>query len=263
MHCTSFSSLAQDHAGSDYSYIYSFGAPGHGKGPYDGVGGAFKNRTHQLIKSERTSGIRIPGVATRILDVEDVYNALVADYSTKQGRKDGIGHYHFFLHLTKDNPIPQPSETFDAVPLISKNYQFAMKTPGVLYKRRRSCWCLQCFIVLHDGYASKSIQGCISSSDAISNAMYTFFIQSCMKRSGPGVAITNAVAFQRHRDLTETLTQGDWVIFEKAVDRTDVLWVGKLVSNNECDGNCKHVNETNGNMFVGDILVSKGEAALF
>jgi hypothetical protein len=39
--------------GSTCSYVYSFGAPGHGKGVFDDVGGANKNKVHILIKGTK------------------------------------------------------------------------------------------------------------------------------------------------------------------------------------------------------------------
>jgi hypothetical protein len=36
------------------SYIYSFGAPGHEKGVYDGLGGSMKTKVHNLIQGSKT-----------------------------------------------------------------------------------------------------------------------------------------------------------------------------------------------------------------
>ena len=40
----------------------AFGAPGHGKGKFDGLGGAMKNKVHSLIKgSKAEASDKIPG----------------------------------------------------------------------------------------------------------------------------------------------------------------------------------------------------------
>ena len=46
-----FTLLIRDRGGATKcSYFYSFWAPGHGKGKFDGLGGAMKNKVHSLIK---------------------------------------------------------------------------------------------------------------------------------------------------------------------------------------------------------------------
>jgi hypothetical protein len=58
------------------SYVYSFGAPGHGKGVYDGLGGSMKTKVHNLIQGSKT-GQAIPGTQSGYINnVEDVYVAL-------------------------------------------------------------------------------------------------------------------------------------------------------------------------------------------
>ena len=129
--------------------MYSFGAPGHGKGCFDGVGGTFKNKIHQLIKSTKTSMQGIPGTTSGYIGtVEEVYNALkecfkgVADESRKKARKNPINHYEFFLHKSPDIRRP-PNETFVGLENITKNYQFVVTNVGIVHKRNRSCWCIQ------------------------------------------------------------------------------------------------------------------------
>ncbi len=38
------------------AFVYNFGAPGHGKGPYDGIGGRWKSKIDQIIVSSTDSG---------------------------------------------------------------------------------------------------------------------------------------------------------------------------------------------------------------
>lgn len=60
-------------------YVYSFGAPGHGKGVFDGVGGAIKNKVHSLIKATKTTNEGIPGVDSGYInDIKDVFQAITS-----------------------------------------------------------------------------------------------------------------------------------------------------------------------------------------
>ena len=58
-------------------YVYSFGSPGHGKGFFDGLGGALKNKVYSLIQGTKSGGENIAGTSSGyILNVEDVHDAL-------------------------------------------------------------------------------------------------------------------------------------------------------------------------------------------
>eukprot|EP00957_Ditylum_brightwellii_P061409 4661222-Ditylum_brightwellii.AAC.1 len=59
------------------NYVYSFGAPGHGKGCFDGIGGKFKHKINEMIKAAKTSSDGVPGVESGyISNVNDVFKAL-------------------------------------------------------------------------------------------------------------------------------------------------------------------------------------------
>ena len=70
--------------------------------------------------------------------IEDVYNALVY-YFTNSTKKDSqlsgrnpIHHYNFLCHLSKNDPIQRPDESFVTLDGISKRYQMVVKIK-VLY----------------------------------------------------------------------------------------------------------------------------------
>ena len=49
-----FTTLINDRGGpTSTAFVYSFGAPGHGKGPYDGIGGRWKNKIDQALSSAK------------------------------------------------------------------------------------------------------------------------------------------------------------------------------------------------------------------
>ena len=58
-------------------YVDLFGAQGCGKGFFDGLNGALKNKVHNLTKRPKTGGDSITGTATGyISNVQDINDAL-------------------------------------------------------------------------------------------------------------------------------------------------------------------------------------------
>jgi len=111
-------------------YVYTFGAPGHGKGPFDGYGGSFKNKIHSLIN---TAGTR----TGFINEVRDVFNALVYYYEKGIGRQAQANaktdEFKLFLYeIGEDTAVPRPAEEFDTMSTITKQYQFAVNNEGLL-----------------------------------------------------------------------------------------------------------------------------------
>ena len=85
-------------------YVYSFGAPGHGKGVFDGVGGAIKNKVHSLIKATKTSDDGVPGVDSGYINnVTDVFQAIRHNFENSEHRvqrragSNSINRYKFFF----------------------------------------------------------------------------------------------------------------------------------------------------------------------
>jgi hypothetical protein len=124
-------------------YVYSFGAPGHGKGVYDGIGGTIKNKVHSLIKASKTSSEGVPGVeGGYITDDNDVFQAVKYHFKNGENRvrmragSNPISHYKFFSYLMADTPIrcPMVDEVFNSLEGISSNYQFVVHNCGLVYQ---------------------------------------------------------------------------------------------------------------------------------
>jgi hypothetical protein len=132
-------------------YLYSFGAPGHGKGVFDGVGGAIKNKVHSLIKATKTSDEGVPGVDYGYINnVTDVFQAIRHHFENsehhvrRRAGSNSINHYKFFLYLIEENLIRCPEEMFDQLHRILSNYQFTVNNVGIVYMHQRSCLYMQC-----------------------------------------------------------------------------------------------------------------------
>ena len=93
-------------------YVYTFGAPGHGKGPFDGYGGSFKNKIHSLISKSYSQTGSIPGTRTGFInEVRDVFDALVYYYEKGIGRQAQANiktdEFKFFLYeIGEDTAVP-------------------------------------------------------------------------------------------------------------------------------------------------------------
>jgi hypothetical protein len=100
-----FTCLIKERGGpTECVYVYSFGAPGHGKVVFDGVGVAIKNKVHSLIKATKTSDDGVPGVDYGYINnVTDVFQAIQHYFENSEDRvqrragSNSINHYKFFL----------------------------------------------------------------------------------------------------------------------------------------------------------------------
>jgi hypothetical protein len=177
-------------------YVYSFGAPRHGKGVFDGVSGAIKNKVHSLIKATKTSDDGVPGVNSGYINnVTNVFQAIRHHFENSEHRgqsragSNSINHYKFFSYLIDKNLIRRPEKTFDQLHRISSNYQFTVNNIGIVCMRQRSCWCMQCMSKLMqsilDWNDTCDIARCVSCEHEMTN-LYSFRKQSCRKQRGSG-----------------------------------------------------------------------------
>ena len=68
-------------------YVYTFGAPGHGKGPWDGIGGQWKNKVEQCSSSSKSQGRLAHTYSGYIQTVIDMWMALMY-HSKYEGQKN-------------------------------------------------------------------------------------------------------------------------------------------------------------------------------
>ena len=146
-----YTTLINDRGGpTKTAFMYSFGAPGHVKGPYDGIGGWWKRKIDQCMETAEEGNLTYTSNGS-IESVSDVYEALEYHFGRAEKRdrnlagKNPIHHYKFFCYTIGDDcPIQHPEEAFTTVKGISKHYQFAVQKEGVVFMRMRSCFCLTC-----------------------------------------------------------------------------------------------------------------------
>ena len=175
-------------------YVYYFGAPGHEKGFFDGLGGALKNKIHSLIKGSKTGADKIAGTTSGyISSVEDIHDALKEyfehgrDGIRKNKSKKCVDKFKFFKQLTHEDPIKRTEETFVGLEKISSCYQFVVTNIGIVHSRQRSCWCMECFVAMCNGSLTwghdHRVKGCVTS-EFQTTSVYDFKKCLCTKLTG-------------------------------------------------------------------------------
>jgi hypothetical protein len=131
---------------------WSFGCPGHGKGPWDGVGGMFK----RVLRRDT-------------LDSESSYHCILKTYAdVAQHLRKRFCHLGWekahdiestftvnkvVVHEAGLGVIARPKfdEEFDSVDGIQKSFGYRALRPGVVLQRWFDCWCPACMSVTRPG----------------------------------------------------------------------------------------------------------------
>ena len=243
-----FTSLIHDRGGpNNCSYVWSFGASGHGKGTFDGIGGVLKNTIHGLIKGTKGSNQGIDGTESGYITTpKDVCDALKSRFEMdkvqnrrRKGGKHSIDYYNIRYFGATENPVRRPdNEEFEHLEKISE-----------VHSRQRSCWCTKCFAALVSGSAQWSatehcIYECTSSSNR-SSTMYSFNKRSCAKVRGVDAQRAIATAQKASRnEMASKLTVGSWVLFKSPDNDEQPIWLGRTVGRADWNDTCILKNNT-------------------
>ena len=268
-----YTSLPEDRPGT--AFIYSFGAPNHGKCWNDGIGGMMKNYTNGICESSMTSGILDYTDSGYIQSARDVFLTLRHHFGNngeeerdrQVSQQNGINHYLFFYYGPDDNPIQRPEETFHSLEGINSNYQMAVRITNLLYMRNRPCWCLACMAALMEGTlewgpGSHQIQNCIMAKED-DRDMFTFTRQHCTKKTGPGVVVRIAEETSTRDENSMKLTVGDWVLID-GDDEDEPIWLGRVLSNPDWGGQGVFKNETNRSKRYGNgVSINRNQIGIY
>lgn len=265
-----FTSLIDERGGpAKCKYVYSFGAPGHGKGPFDGLGGTIKKFIHGLITGTKTSlSEGIPGVECRyISNATDVFEAASAhfegeEYHSRNKRKNRINKFKFFLHLVENNDILRPEEEHRPLDQITRNYQFVVRETGVMFMRKRSCWCLYCMKAMLDPTTTKmTVDGCTSTSNN-TTTLYDFELAECKKVKGANVKKLSNEKKQSRTEMAERISIGDWMLFSSN-DHEQPVWLGRAMAKREWGNSCKWKNDSKREQDLGNgVKIRRGGYAI-
>lgn len=120
-----------------------FGCPGHGKGPWDGLGAVLKQQVSRDITNNKV--LTESGYITCPAEVAE---HLRARFSTEEWRaKHASKHINeILIFYTPHNEInrPRADPTFDSLDGARSTYSYMMLAKDQLARRERACWCINC-----------------------------------------------------------------------------------------------------------------------
>ena len=267
---------------SECAYIYSFGAPSHGKGVWDGLGGSWKRYINDLLALCKAKLERLEYVTGgQISSARNVWEALRHGYELRGAdgaQRDrqisgtsGIKYYRFLYHGPGEDgvdpdPIQRPqNEAFLTLEGITQHYQFAVRGKGLIYQRMRPCWCLYCMRdmskgTLEWGPESHNIAGCCTTA---SNSLFEFDKCNCTKILGLGVTRACQNDTKSRDEVSMSLNVGDWVLNDSN-DEDKPIWLGRVIPNPQWNNDGILKNTTRRTMrFDNEVSISRNEIAMY
>lgn len=139
------------------SAAWSFGTPGHGKGPWDGMSGTFKRYIRNISQQRHTQNVDPKDIirteSGNIRTAKEMYEQLRYKFG---GKKTEKMNEYVFLYV-ECNEIERPSRTIEHDPIedLKRHFSFFAMRPGVVLKRELSCWCTACVAAFMEGPAKR------------------------------------------------------------------------------------------------------------
>jgi hypothetical protein len=132
-------------------FIWGFGAPGHGKGEWDGMFGWLKSYVRRTIIVAETKSKVIKTTSNKIKTAWDVYEQLVATYDNDEWRANQAmkTKRHIqritFLWVGSDEIVrPRLPEHFEVLKSVRTTYEWCVLGVGSYASRRLACNCPSC-----------------------------------------------------------------------------------------------------------------------
>jgi hypothetical protein len=186
---------------------WCFGAPGHGKGPWDGLAGTLKHSLRRRI-IDRELLLKSAG---------DVHRELAAMYGTEEWRKDPKRKKgkisEFNIQFLSENDITRPTADSVDVSKIAGHsrgirglFSFWVVAKHRLASRVFSCWCAAC--CKGERNADNQTVGCERGG--------RWEVQDVTHQSGRGQVAQHKEIRLRAEELCSKVTVGDFVAMETA-----------------------------------------------
>jgi hypothetical protein len=135
--------------------IWDFGAPGHGKGIWDGLFGMLKQRLRTVALQAIVDDDAIHTSSKTIRDPYDCFQQLKHMFDSDEWRK---AHVHrkldkfvFFWAGPRQIWRPTNKHEHQTIKGIHTKYQYYMLRPGEVAVRQYPCWCSSCYSSLTSG----------------------------------------------------------------------------------------------------------------
>lgn len=120
-----------------------FGCPGHGKGPWDGLGAVLKQQVTRDITNNKV--LTESGAITCPAEVAEHLRSRFSTAEWRDAHKDK--HIHeivVFYSPHQDIHRPRGDNNFDSLDGAKSSFSYMMLTKDQVARRERSCWCMGC-----------------------------------------------------------------------------------------------------------------------
>jgi hypothetical protein len=93
--------------------------------------------------------------------------------------------------------------------------------------------------------------------------MYCFTKKLCPKIAGSGVAMQSQIITRNQNEVASKLTVGDFLLFRKNDDDVEPIWLGRIMSNPDWQGQGVHQNEPRQRSSFHGVKFGQGEVGLY
>ena len=221
-----------------FRFFWEFGAPGHGKGVWDGLGAWMKRTVRQDIIDHRTEMPTIQTAHGTILSPAEVAEHLKNKFQTAAYVQAHVSKTinEVIVEYTPTHEIvrPKPDHDFDRMPGMKKTFLFMPVSEGVTLQRKFACWCEPCMRASAPGEGS--MDTVFRCTECSSDEQW---IETSVQRTDKtGVGNEKVRVRNRARDLAQQLkghfaktTQPVWVAVQNRGEHDpDQYWIGRALS---------------------------------
>ena len=192
---------------------WSFGCPGHGKGPWDGLGGLMK----RVLRSET---IKLKVVLRTYQDVAAYLRLRFCNEDWLQKHKVGTGYKINCVKITEvdSNQIKRDeNEIYESIYSLRKSFGYMALTKGKVLQRWFDCWCRNCMRATEPG------EGTMNSNYQINQCLLSepYYECSVQLQGTRGVIAQRKAAQAKGRDLARHLQPGTFVAFQDRENQND------------------------------------------
>ena len=214
------------------SLLWDFGAPGHGKGVWDGMFGMLK----QWLRTRAIEAVTDAGVITTTsgtistpFDCYEQWNAFFASDTWRQNHQDKkINEFQFFWAAPGVIERPTTDVVYEKVPGIQKSYQFVAVRNGVVLARRSSCWCDACARRTSALSSTGVVDGCVHATRPDAE-QHEFQEHSVLEMSTAATGQRRLRSQTAGRGMAEKIAPWQWLLAQARDDPDDTLWLGRTV----------------------------------